>query len=87
MILFIFCEANYEHLRNLRCLFLCFEAVLGLKINLLNPKIIPIGEVVDVESLARIIGCRVALLPMKYLGLLGGGRRRRSNVLLTFFRW
>ena len=30
----IFCEATYAHLRHLHCLFLCFEAVLGLKINL-----------------------------------------------------
>jgi len=28
----IFCEANGERLRNLRCLFLCFEAVSGLKL-------------------------------------------------------
>jgi hypothetical protein len=32
----IFCEANGEHLRILRCLFLCSEAVSGLKINLLK---------------------------------------------------
>lgn len=30
----IFCEANCEHLRNLRCLFFYFEAVSRLKINL-----------------------------------------------------
>jgi hypothetical protein len=30
----IFCEANCEQLRHLHCLFLCFEAVLELKINL-----------------------------------------------------
>jgi hypothetical protein len=65
----IFCEANCEHLCNLRCLFLCFEAVSGLKINLLKSEIIPIGEVDDVERLAGIFGCRVAVLPMKYLGL------------------
>jgi hypothetical protein len=29
----------------------------------------PLGEVDDVEGLASIIGCRVAMLPMKYLGL------------------
>jgi hypothetical protein len=30
----ILCGADEEHLRNLRCLFLCFEVVSGLKINL-----------------------------------------------------
>jgi hypothetical protein len=65
----IFCKASCEHLHNLRCLLFCFEALSGLKINLSKSEIIPIGEVDDVESLARIIGCRVALLQMKYLGL------------------
>jgi len=58
----IFCKASCEHLHNLRCLLFCFEALSGLKINLSKSEIIPIGEVDDIESLARIIGCRVALL-------------------------
>jgi hypothetical protein len=41
----IFCEANCEQLRNLKCLFLCFEAVSGLKINFSKSKIVPIGDV------------------------------------------
>jgi hypothetical protein len=65
----IFCGANEEHIRNLRCLFLCFESVSGLKINLSKSEIIPIGEVDDIDSLASLFGCRVARLPMKYLGL------------------
>jgi len=42
---------------------------LGLKINLSKSKIILVGKVEDVESLASIMGCRVALLPIKYLVL------------------
>jgi hypothetical protein len=76
----IFCEANSEQLRNLRCLFLCFEAVLGLKINLSKSEIIPVGEVVDVESLANIFGCRVAMLPMKYLGLPLGASYKSTSI-------
>jgi hypothetical protein len=64
----IFCGANEDQLRYLCCLFLCFEAVLGLKINLTKSKIVLIGEVEDVDRLASIFGCRVAGLPMKYLG-------------------
>jgi hypothetical protein len=30
----IFCEANSDHLRHMCCRFLCFDVVLGLKINL-----------------------------------------------------
>ena len=55
----IFCKANGEHLP--RCLFLCFEAVSRLKINLSKSKIIPIGEVDVVESLARNIGSNCTL--------------------------
>jgi hypothetical protein len=65
----IFCEPNVEQFRDLRCLFLCFEAVSGLKINLSKSEIVPIGDVGDVMELASILGCGVASLPMKYLGL------------------
>jgi hypothetical protein len=65
----IFCGANPDHLHHLRCLFLCFEAVSGLKINLAKSKLVPIGLINNIEGLARILGCRVSSLPMKYLGL------------------
>jgi len=65
----IFCGAQAEHVRNLRCTFLCFEAVSGLRINLGKSELVPIGEVVDVESLAYILGSRIVSLPMTYLGM------------------
>jgi hypothetical protein len=65
----IFCGAHAEHVRNLRCTFLCFEAVSGLRINLDKSELVPIGEVEDVESLAHILGCRIGSLPMTYLGM------------------
>jgi hypothetical protein len=64
----IFCEANYEQLRHLRCLFLCFEVVSGLKNNLGKIELVPVGDVVDVEALASILGCRAASLLMKVFG-------------------
>jgi hypothetical protein len=66
----IFCEANYEQLRHLRCLFLFFEVVSRLKINVAKLELVPMGNVGDVEDLAQNLGCRVAFLLMKYLGLL-----------------
>jgi hypothetical protein len=60
----------------LRCLFLCFEAVLGLKINLSEFEIVPIGDVGDVMGLASILGCGATSLPMKYLGLPLGARHK-----------
>jgi hypothetical protein len=65
----IFCGAQAEHVQNLRCTFLCFEAVSGLRINLGKSELVPIGEVEDVESLAHILGCRIGSLPMTYLGM------------------
>ena len=65
----IFCEPKVEEICNLRCLLLCFEAVLGLKINLSKSVIVPIGEVEDVKGLSRILGCGVESLPLTYLGL------------------
>jgi hypothetical protein len=76
----IFCEPNCEHLYNLQCPFLCFDAVLGLKINLSKSEIVPIDDVGDVEGLASILGCRVAYLPMKYLGHPLGAPYKASTI-------
>jgi hypothetical protein len=65
----IFCDHIADQIRDLRCLLLCFEAASGLRINLSKSEIVLVGEVGDVEELASILGCGVALLPLKYLGL------------------
>jgi hypothetical protein len=69
MTLQFFCRANPGHFHYLRCLFICFEAVLGLKISLAKSDLVPVGNVNNVEGLTRILGCRVSSLPLKYLGL------------------
>lgn len=65
----IFCGAQEEQIRHLKCIFLGFEAASGLRINLGKSEIVPIGGVEDVERLANLLGCQVASLPMTYLGL------------------
>jgi hypothetical protein len=65
----IFYGAQAGHVQNLRCTFLCFEAVIGLRINLGKSELVSIGEVDDVESLAHILGCRIGSLLMTYLGM------------------
>jgi hypothetical protein len=65
----IFYVANLDYLCLLRCLFLCFEAVSGLRINLAKSELVPIGNVNDVEDLTHILGCRVSSLTLKYFGL------------------
>ena len=54
----------------LRCLFLLFEATSSLKVNLAKSVLIPVGNVEQVGMLAGILGCGVATLPVKHLGLL-----------------
>jgi hypothetical protein len=74
-----FCEPSCEQLLNLRCLFLCFEVVLRLKINLSKLEIVLV-DVGDVEGLASILGCRVSSLLMKYLGLPLGASYKPSTI-------
>jgi len=64
-----FCGAQAEHVRNLKCTYLCFEVVLGLRINLGKSELVPTDVVEDVESLVHILGCRIGSLPMTYLGM------------------
>jgi hypothetical protein len=87
----VFCGANPDHLRYLRVLFLAFEAVSGLKVNLSKSKLVPVGNVVDVEGLTNILSCRVSSLPLKYLGLpLGAGFKAKpiwNGVVEKIERW
>ncbi|RVW75253.1 Transposon TX1 uncharacterized 149 kDa protein [Vitis vinifera] len=55
------------------------RAALGLRINLAKSKIIPVGEVVEVE-LAVELGCRVGTLPSQYLGLPLGAPNRAPYI-------
>jgi hypothetical protein len=66
----MFCVANLDHLCNLHCLFLCFEMVLSLRINMAKSELVPISKVNNVEGLANILGYRVFSLPLKCVGLL-----------------
>jgi hypothetical protein len=59
----IFSGTNPYHLCNLRCLFLCFEAVSGLRINLAKSELVPVSNVINVEGLTSILV--VFSLPMK----------------------
>ena len=70
----IFCKADPLQLRYLKGVFIWFQAVSGLKINLGKSELVPVGEEVVVEELAGILGCKVSSLPLHYLGLpLGSG--------------
>ena len=65
----IFCNTMPSQLHYLRGVLLLFEATCELKVNLAKSVLIPVGNVEQVDMLADILGCGVATLPMKYLGL------------------
>jgi hypothetical protein len=50
-------------------LFVCFEAVASLKVNLSKSILIPVGHVENVGQLAGLLDCGFGEVPLKYLGL------------------
>ena len=65
----LFCNADEEQFLHVRMLLLCFQAVTGLKVNVLKSEMVPVGEVPNVHVLAEILGCRIGSWPMTYLGM------------------
>jgi hypothetical protein len=61
----IFNGVDPEYLHHLRRVFLCFEAILGLKVNLAKSELIPVDNVDDVDALADILGCKVSSLQFR----------------------
>jgi len=76
----IFCDASSSKLRSLRSLFLLFEVVSGLKVNLAKSSIIPVENVAQVGRLANILECEVASLPVMYLGLPLGASYKSTRI-------
>ena len=77
-----------EQILHIRLLLLSFQAVTGLKVNVRESEMVPIGEVDDVHALAEILGCRVGELSMSYLGMsLGASHNSPSiwNLILEKF--
>ena len=65
----IFCGTDPIQLWHLQGVFIWFQAISGLKINLSKSELVPIGHVPNVTELASILGCRVSAFPLTYLGL------------------
>ena len=76
----ILCVANKENLEYLCWVFMWFEVILGLKINLEKKELIPIGDVSKLEELVEILGCKVCALPTTYLGLPLGAPHKSYRV-------
>ena len=65
---------------HLSWILLCFEAFLGLKINLDKSSMLVVGNVDDIEGLAIELGCSSKTLPTNYLGLPLGTCRNLTYV-------
>ena len=65
----VFCGANVDHMFSLKELLVCFEAVSGLKVNMTESALVPLGNVDNAVELAGTLGCVTSSLPLKYLGL------------------
>ena len=57
-----------------------FEAMSGLKINLVKSEIITIGPVTNVVELASELGCKIGPLPTSYSGLPLGAKHKALGV-------
>ncbi|GJY76706.1 kinase-like domain, beta-lactamase/transpeptidase-like protein [Tanacetum coccineum] len=76
----IFGEWNRVNAKNLMCILKCFEEVVELKINLNKSKLYDVGvEKVELEGMARFVGCGVGEFPFTYLGLPIGLNIRRAS--------
>ena len=66
----IFCEANSDQLRYLSWVFMWFEALSWLKVNMDKSEVIPVGGIETLEDVASVVGCRVGKLTTSSFGCL-----------------
>uniref|UniRef100_A0A2N9FWW1 Reverse transcriptase domain-containing protein n=1 Tax=Fagus sylvatica TaxID=28930 RepID=A0A2N9FWW1_FAGSY len=76
----IFCEAHPYQITQLGHILTWFEAISDLKVNLGKSKLVPVGNVPNIEVLAGILGCKTHSLPMTYLGLPLGAKYKAKAI-------
>ncbi len=76
----ILCGADSSQLWHLKSVFVWFQAISDLKVNLGKSELVPVGSVTNVEDLAGVLGCKVAELPMTYLGLPLGSSFKNPSI-------
>lgn len=77
----IFCGADMEEMKNLKCLLKGFEVMSGLKINYHKSVICGVNlDQGQTTPFAEILGCKTQALPIKYLGMpLGASPKLKST--------
>ena len=76
----LFCDASREQLLYIRMVLIFFEAITGLRVNVGKSEIVPVGEVGNLGTLARILCCKVGRLPMSYLGMPLGAHFKDASI-------
>ncbi|RVW76285.1 hypothetical protein CK203_057645 [Vitis vinifera] len=76
----ILCDASKENLEYLSWIFMWFEAISRLKVNLEKSELILVGDVSNLKELAGIFGCKVGALPTTYFGLPLGAPHKSYKV-------
>ena len=76
----LFFDADEEQILHVWMLLLCFQAVIGLKVNALKSEMVPIGEVSNIHVLVEILDCQIGSLPMIYLGMPLGTSHKSSTI-------
>ncbi|XP_057745696.1 uncharacterized protein LOC130963611 [Arachis stenosperma] len=73
----LFCPPEEETIRNYKRLLRCFELMSGLSINFEKSSFIPVNcEQSWVQKMCRLLGCKEASLPVRYLGISLGANPR-----------
>ena len=76
----LFCDAEVEQVLHVRLLLLCFQAVTGLKVNVVKSEMVPIKEVNNMLALVEILGYRVGALLMIYLSMPLGASHKSPSI-------
>ena len=76
----IFCDTDLDQLLIICLVLLWFEAVSGFKINLGKSELVHVGQVYSIELLVDVLGCKLGLLPMRYLGLPLGAKFKEKSI-------
>ncbi|XP_049354731.1 uncharacterized protein LOC125819316 [Solanum verrucosum] len=76
----VFCGVEVSQIRHLRAILTIFEAISGLHVNWQKSCLFPVNQVNNMQGLSDNLGCQVASLPTKYLGMPLGAKNKELEV-------
>lgn len=65
----IFSQPDVGMILNLKCVLLCFQVVSGLNVNISKFEIVVFGDRINDGRLTGVLGCKLAKLANRYLGI------------------